>query len=566
MRFLVFVTVWSICQTALSQGFDPAIKVNQVGYYPHSVKVAIVPECSSKMFYVKEKGTDQIAYEGVLGKAECWEFSGERVHVAEFSELSEAGRYYISCDDPDVQDSYPFQIKQNVYNELAKASLMGFYLARASTDLEEAYVGKFHRPGGHPDERVIVHRSAASAERPEGSIISSPGGWYDAGDYNKYITNSGITTFTLLHLFELSAGFSEDIVLDIPENQNKLPDLLDEILWNLRWMMSMQDPNDGGVYHKLTHKRFMEVQMPHEVSSPRYVVMKTTAAALDLAAVCAKAARLTEALDDHLPGFADSCLLTAKKAWDWAVQNPKVYYEQPQDIKTGAYGGTKLKDEWAWASIELFLTTGKRSYLPPHLENALKYDAPEWGRVGSLGIYSLILDNTYSLGSYKKIEKRFLKSADKMHQRYRQSAYQVSIDSFPWGSNSHALNEGIFLHMAYLHTSEKKYLDAAEATLHYVLGRNALGVCFVTGEGSRSPMHIHDRRSRADGIDEPIPGLLVGGPSKQALQDCGEEAYPSPFPALSWIDDVCSYSTNEVAINWNAALSFLVNALEYGKP
>lgn len=86
-------------------------------------------------------------------------------------------------------------------------------------------------------------------------------------------------------------------------------------------------------------------------------------------------------------------------------------------------------------------------------------------------------------------------------------------------------------------------------------------MCFVTSFGDNSPKHIHDRRSSADKIDAPIPGLLVGGPTPAAKSDCGESYYKSKFPALSYVDMECSYSTNEIAINWNAPLAFLVNAV-----
>jgi endoglucanase len=135
------------------------------------------------------------------------------------------------------------------------------------------------------------------------------------------------------------------------------------------------------------------------------------------------------------------------------------------------------------------------------------------------------------------------------------------MNSFSWGSNSDLANQGLLLIHAYKITGEKKYLKVAEDCLHYLLGSNPLNMCFVTGFGDNSPKHIHDRRSTADNIDAPIPGLLVGGPTKAAREDCGEDKYKSSFPALSYLDMECSYSTNEIAINWNAPLAFLINAI-----
>ena len=115
---------------------------------------------------------------------------------------------------------------------------------------------------------------------------------------------------------------------------------------------------------------------------------------------------------------------------------------------------------------------------------------------------------------------------------------------------------------AFVVSNESKYFEAAEACLNYILGANPLDKSFVTGFGINSPMHVHDRRCSADSIEKPIPGLLVGGPTTQARGDCGEENYKSKFPALSYLDMECSYATNEIAINWNAPLAFLVNSID----
>lgn len=107
------------------------------------------------------------------------------------------------------------------------------------------------------------------------------------------------------------------------------------------------------------------------------------------------------------------------------------------------------------------------------------------------------------------------------------------------------------------------YLAAAQSQLDYVLGRNPLGVSYVTGHGQRTPMHVHHRPSQADGINEPVPGWLSGGPNpgQQDQKDC-PVSYASKLPAKSWLDHDCSYASNEVAINWNAPLVYVATALQ----
>ena len=151
--------------------------------------------------------------------------------------------------------------------------------------LEEKYAGKWRRSAGHPDDVVLVHASAATKERPEGAVISTPGGWYDAGDYNKYIVNSGITMGTLLSAYEDFPAYFKTLHTAIPESSDAVPDILNEVIYNLRWMLTMQDPNDGGVYNKCTNAAFDSMVMPGITKAPRYVVQKGTAATLDFAAV-----------------------------------------------------------------------------------------------------------------------------------------------------------------------------------------------------------------------------------------------------------------------------------------
>src|SRR5690606_10777762 len=146
--------------------------------------------------------------------------------------------------------------------------------------------------------------------------------WYDAGDYNKYIVNSGITMGTLFSLYEDFPAFVADLEVSIPEQGNSIPDLLDETLWNLRWMLKMQDPADGGVYHKLTAADFEGSIIPAEAKAQRYVVQKSTTASLDYSAVMAQAYRIFQKYEKNLPGLADSCLDASVKAWEWAKQNP----------------------------------------------------------------------------------------------------------------------------------------------------------------------------------------------------------------------------------------------------
>jgi len=537
------------------------IFTNQVGFKTNSEKRAFVSDSEVKIFKIINTSNNEVVYNGTISTPKYWEYSGTSVGIADFSSIQKPGKYSIVVGN----SSKAITIDDTVYESLGKKSLEAFYLARASEPIDAKYAGIYARPLGHPDDKVFIHASAATDKRPEGSIISSPSGWYDAGDYNKYIVNSGITVHTLLQLYEMFPEYSNKLKLNIPENSNQVPDVLDEILVNLRWMLTMQDPNDGGVYHKLTAKYFCGMIMPEDDKLDRFVVMKSTAATLDFAAVMAKAARIFSKFEKQYPNLSNTCLDASKNAWNWAQKNPTILFVNPKDISTGEYGDKNVSDEKNWAAIELYLSTKNEDYLNA-VSTDLKITTPTWPQVESLGAFSLVsstekIKDAKIKAKIELIKQNLLNTADQLCIINQASPFKISMNTFSWGSNSDLANQGLLLIHAYKITGDKKYLKVAEDCLHYILGSNPLNMCFVTNFGDNSPKHIHDRRSSADGIENPIPGLLVGGPTTAAKSDCGENNYKSNFPALSYVDMECSYSTNEIAINWNAPLAFLVNAI-----
>jgi endoglucanase len=547
---------------------DAAIKLNQLGFLPASQKLAVVSDAGARQdsFSVVDAASGKTVLEGKLGAATIWDASGETVRVADFSTVRTPGTYKLRVNGQ--ADSASFPVAADAYRALDAAAIKAYYYQRASIAIEPRYAGAWARPLAHPDTQVLVHESAASKERPAGTVISSPKGWYDAGDYNKYIVNSGISTYTLLAAYEDFPQFFDGLALNIPESGNGLPDLLNEALWNLEWMATMQDPNDGGVYHKLTNKQFDAFIMPDKATAPRYVVQKSTAATLDFAAVMAVASRVLAPFDKEAPGRSQRYLAQAEKAWAWAAAHPDAVYKQPADIKTGDYGDNKLDDEFSWAATELLIATGKDAYRARAMAaGSPRGLAPGWADVRQLGWISLVQQREHLPKGVDASEARrqILAAADTLLARAQSSPYRISMatNEFNWGSNSGILNEAMMLVQAYRLTDRADYLHAAQSALDYVVGRNGPGRSFVTGFGSPSPLHPHHRPSESDGVAAPVPGWMVGGPNpgQQDLAGC-KLPYPSKLPALSYLDDVCSYASGEVAINWNAPLVYVTAAVQ----
>jgi endoglucanase len=433
--------------------------------------------------------------------------------------------------------------------------------------LTDEYAGSWQRPLGHPDNEVIIHPSAASPGRPAGSIISSPKGWYDAGDYNKYIVNSGISTYTLLAAYEHYPEYYDNVNIDIPEQGGDLPDLLDEINWNLDWMLTMQDPADGGVYHKLTGLNFSGIVMPHQYNLDRYVVQKTTSAALNFAAVTAVASRIYTDFEDVKPGYSAELLAASKAAYAWAKANPTIYYNQPSNVSTGEYGDGDVTDEFDWAASELFITTSENIYLSDINESEIGNGIPSWQYTAPLSLISLMhhADDLSSDVNIDIIENKLLSTANQLRSSVNQSAMRVAMGSgnndFVWGSNGQAGNQIMLLIRAYEVTNEESYLDAAFTAMDYLLGRNGTGYCYISGFGDQSPIRPHHRQSEADNVNEPVPGMVAGGPNPGKQDGCS--GYIGNQPATSYVDSWCSYASNEVTINWNAPLAYAINALQF---
>ena len=571
----LFIIVLSCFSLQLyAQHSSKQISLNQVGFYTNASKIAIIINATeATQFYLLSVNKRDTVFKGNLGKPVQSSYSSAITRTADFSNFKKEGDFFLNV--PTVGFSYPFKINKNIYREVAKASLKAFYFQRASIPLEKRYAGDWARKEGHPDTTVFIHPSAASLKHLANTIISSPGGWYDAGDYNKYIVNSGITMGTMMSAYEDFPGYFNKLTTNIPETGNAVPDVLNEVLYNLRWMLTMQDKEDGGVYHKCTNASFDAMVMPEAATAARYVVQKGTAATLDFAAVAAQASRVYKKFAKQFPGLADSCLVASKLAWQWAVKNSEVIYDQNEmnkkylpPVVTGAYDDKNFKDEFFWAAAELFTTTKENIYLEQIQKRSIdEMTLPTWNNVDLPGCYTLLrLQSQLPIVAKNvivAISKKVKDMADAMIANGGNKAFAANFGQskkdFVWGSNAVAMNESILLLNAYLISNNKKYLLPALSNLSYVLGQNATGYCFVTGFGSKPSMHPHHRPSIADNIMDPIPGLLVGGPNPGMQDKC---FYASTETETAYTDDDCSYASNEIAINWNAPLFYVVNVIE----
>lgn len=540
------------------------LALNQVGYLANGEKVATVaaPDSANPGFQIYSEGSKEAVFHGGLGQPMLDAASGDRVAFADFSGWTRPGTYRVVVQG---KRSEPFLISNDLYRDPLRLAMRSFYGQRCGCAVDMG--------GGYRHSACHLSGAYHPTSGRKGAVANR-GGWHDAGDYGRYVVTCGITCGTLLWAWELYPDVLRGLSLDIPESLSKAagktPDYLAEIRWNLEWMLSLQD-EDGGVWHKQTSEQFCGSVMPEQDHLTSYIIgtgvlpYKSTIATADLAAVAAIAARCYGAYD---AAFAGRCLAAAKRGWNWAMAHPNVPFANPPGIVTGGYDDKRCDDAILWASAELWRTTGDAQYeqaflagaeaLPPEI--AVK--DPSWANVAPMAYWTYVLAERKGSDALRtRVIKQTAHIAGILIMRRDASGYGNTLAEadYIWGSNSVAANQSLLLLMASHFQPDPRAVQAALGNLHYLLGRNCFGVSWVTQVGTNPFQHPHHRPSSADGIAAPWPGLLSGGPNARPGEPTGK-TLPKLPPMRMWMDDERAYSLNEVAINWNAPLVFLLAA------
>lgn len=578
------------------------IITNQIGYFPKGEKKATLLSDSSKP--VKFELRDSEGKKVYGGKSEPMGFdadSGDEVHLIDFSEFGEEGEgYYLVADDAESRE---FSIKNNLYANMLYDSLNYFYQNRSGVPIESQYISSgdanaLARAAGHNPDNCATELVWGYSDSYS---LDVTGGWYDAGDHGKYVVNGGISLWTMQNQYERSIhndSVNQDLygdgALNIPESGNGIPDILDESRVELEWMMSMMVPDNykyaGMVHHKVHDEKWTALAVaPADDDKVRIIKPPTTAATLNLAACAAQGYRLWKDFDKD---FADLCLENAEKAYKAALENPSMFAPLDESIGGGAYGDDNVDDEFYWAASELYLATGNKEYYKDLTDSKYAFSVEtelnggedngtvgsfDWGNVATLGTMSLAtVQEGITDKEIKEITKNFEDASEYYIDIEGEQGYGIpikasevttkdgsKIEGYPWGSNSFVVNTAIVMAYAYDLTENDKYLDGAKTALDYIMGRNPLDNCYVTGYGTHSSENPH-HRWWSNQVDNQFPsapdGVLVGGPNS-GLQDPwvkglgwnpGENA-----PQLCYVDHIEAWCTNECTINWNAPLAWM---------
>ncbi|MFI7336380.1 glycoside hydrolase family 9 protein [Streptomyces sp. NPDC050085] len=555
-----------------------AVRVNQVGYLPDGPKRAtVVTTATQSLPWQLRDASGATVASGSTAPRGADAPSGQSVQVADFSSFQGTGSGYVLTVDG--SSSVPFDLRANLYDGLRSDAMAFFYHQRSGIPIDASLVGSaYARPAGHLG--VAPNKGDTSVPCQAGVCDYTQdvrGGWYDAGDQGKYVVNGGISTWLMVNSFERAKRAGKeaalgDSSLKVPERGNGVPDVLDEARWELDFLMRMQVPEGkpyaGMAFHKIHDAAWTGMPLrPDQDPQPRELHRPSTAATLNLAASAAQCARVYRAYD---AAFADRCLSAARRAWTAARANPALYAPDADSTGGGSYGDTTVSDEFYWAAAELYATTGESGYRdavtdsPWHTSStAFSAYGFGWADTAALGRLTLAtVPNGLPTTDRDRVRASVTAAADGYLSRMAAQGYAVPVpaDGYFWGSNGEVAGDAIVLAVAGELTGNQRYRTGALETMDYLLGRNALGQSYVTGYGETSSQNQH-HRFWAHQLDASLPhppaGSLAGGPNSGLQDPVAEEKLTGCAPAACYIDDIGSYSTNEVAVNWNAPLAWL---------
>jgi endoglucanase len=560
---------WSQGLASGVNGPIPAIVVDQFGYQTKASKIAVIRDpkvgydnaahfTPGAIYAVFDQSTGKIVKQGLPTP---WDggatdsVSGDRVWWFDFSDVTTPGTYTVVDVDKGLR-SPEFQIDDWVYRNVLKHAVRMYFYQRAgfkktaeTAGSDWADAASHMGPGQDPQTRPWQARRGLS--KNEGSQIKDlHGGWFDAGDYNKYASWTARNIIVLLRAYsENATAFRDDT--GIAESGNGVPDILDEVKWALDWLERMQN-TDGSL---LCVQGLDQASPPSAATGPSYYGPATTAASLMGAAAFAYAAKIYSARSEaDLRAYGNDLATRAIRAWDWATANPRVlYYNNDETKQPGSLGlasGQQEMDDAGRllakfeAAVYLYELTSDMSYkefAESNYTSIIASDGPTQGdadRQETLLYYTRLPNISAQIKSaiLTKFVTNMTRNADQLLMiTNNKDAYRSSIKDYTWGSNQSKLLQARLYQLLALYDNDAptaaKADSAAIGYLHYIHGVNPLGLVYLTNMKSAGASHsastmFHNwfahgtHWGRVSGVmPGPPPGYLVGGPNPQYSMD-----------------------------------------------
>lgn len=527
---------------------DMNIYIDQAGYRPDGAKLAVLPFAAESFAVCDTDGN--AVYGGKTLHFGFDEASGDDVYTADFSDFSECGTYRIEADG---KHSPMFKIADDVYAPVCRDLLRAFYYLRCGCGLDEKYAGEYAHAPCHTEPAVEWEDHSVSKD--------ICGGWHDAGDYGRYVTAGACALAHMLYGYKLFPKAFDGIKSNIPDSSDKMPDLLTECRVELEWIMKMQRA-DGGVYHKATTAHHAPFIMPEEDMAQMYLLPVSSSATADASAVLALGASVYRPFDAE---FADRLSAAAQKSYEWLENNPDFLFVNPKECTTGVYGEHDDTDNRFWAAAEMFSLTGREKYCRD-AEHLAEKDFPKtalgYSETGGFGALAYIFAKREGRNEklLVSLKNGFVRRAEELKGYSDKCGYGTALlpQHYGWGSNMGVLVSGMIFVIADILCDSGRYKNYAAAQLDYILGKNALGISYVSGTGEHSINNPHFRPAFADGVDKCHEGMVSGGPNGHPCDSAAEKLIPKGTPPMKcFADDTGCFSLNEITIYWNSPAVFL---------
>jgi endoglucanase len=589
-------------------GTSAFIRIDQFGYRPNSAKVAVIatpqngfdapssfnPSTGNNQYQLRRWSDDGVVFTGSLvswNNLSTDVNSGDKCWWFDFSSVTTPGTYYV-FDVGNNAGSYRFEIAENVYNDILKAAVRMFYYNRCGFEKKAAHAGanwadgaSFNGPGQDKNCRSVLDRNNAATEK------DLSGGWWDAGDYNKYVTFATQPVHQLLDAYEQNKDLWGDDY-NIPESGNGFPDLLDELKWELEWLKKMQLP-DGSVLIKMgcLVNTDGESTLPPS-TDPRkryYYPGGCSSSAIAEAGMFAHAALVYKTFPSQ-QAFADDLRQRAVNAFNWYLNNPKSNSCDDGTIQAGD-ADWSIADQETYmvsAAVYLYALTNDVSYKNLVDNNYTKLTAIKdnwWGpyeiQADALLYYTKLSGATTAVVNTIK-EKKLSAAGNVDFYNWRNSEKDpyrgyISTSMFHWGSlNVRANVASINYDMLVYNLDAANHADYKKRTedmVHYYHGVNPFNMVYLTNMGNygadKSVSEVYHSwfkdGSAWDNLNSskggPAPGYVPGGPNKDYKNGNGNCTFSPPCsqpPAKSYKDwngiwPDASWEVTEPAIYYQSA-------------
>ena len=584
-------TSWSEGLKLGVNGPIPFIVVDQFGYPTQSTKVAIIRNPRSgydkgasfnpgREYRVVERSTGKIVKSGTptpWNNGATDAVSGDQVWWFDFSDVRSPGTYVILDSENNLR-SVEFDIDDHVYQRVLKHAVRMFFYQRVGMEKTAETAGaSWADRASHLGPGQDPYSHSWLAKDDSSQVRDLRGGWFDAGDYNKYTSWAARNVISLLRSYDQHpSAFGDDF--GIPESGNGIPDILDEAKWGLDWLKRMQNA-DGSL---LCVQTLSQASPPSAAKGPSFYGPSTTSATLMGAAVFAYASKVLSARPEpKLQAYAVDLAKRAKMAWTWAAVNPEIlYYNNDDGKQPGSRGLAAGQQEMDTAhrlaarfeaAVYLYEITSDAEYRN-FVETNFASMVPDWGpsqwdaAAQEALLYCAHLpavSDAVKSAIVSKFIAGVMRNSDQLPMIVgKMDPYRAPIKDYTWGSNSSKAAQARLYELFASDAPDANLAALAKSAaleyLHYIHGVNPLGLVYLTNmkvagaENSAITMYhnwfAYDSRKWASvsgAHPGPAPGYLVGGPNPQyALSSfsppTGQPAskayrqFNNPWPANSW--------------------------------